>query len=77
MQTCKPVDTLIEKGSTLSLSMCSQTSEEKKMARVPYSKAVGSLMYTMMCSRPDICHIVGLISRFQANLDFTHWKAVK
>jgi len=58
--------------------MCPQTSEEKeKMARVSYSNTVGSLMYAMMCPRPYICHAVGLVSQFQANPNFAHWKAVK
>jgi len=34
-------------------------------------------MYAMMYTRPDICHAVGLISRFQANPGFTHYNAVK
>ena len=78
MQTCKPVNTPLRKGSTLSLSMYPQTLQEKeKMARIVYSTVVGSLMYAMMCTQPDICHAIGLVSRFQANPIFTYWKAVK
>jgi len=77
MQVCKPVDTPVEKGSTLSISMCPQSSEEKeKLARVSYSNDFGSLMYAMMYTRPDICHAVGLVSRFQAILALhigKHW----
>jgi len=47
------------------------------MARIVYSTVVGSLMYAMMCTQPDICHAIGLVSRFQANPIFTYWKAVK
>ena len=47
------------------------------MSRVPYASAVGSLMYAMMCTRPDICYAVGLISRFQSNPGQKHWMAVK
>jgi len=44
--------------------MCPKTQDEiEKMARVPYANAVGSLMYAMMCTRPDICYAVGLVSR--------------
>lgn len=73
MQTCKPVGAPVEKGDTLSLSMCPHTAKEKgKIARVPYSNNVGSLMYAMMYTRPDICHVVGLVSQFQANPGFTY-----
>ena len=47
------------------------------MARVPYASAVGSLMYAMMCTRPDICYAVGLVSRYQSNPGYKHWNAVK
>ena len=71
MQACKPVDAPVKKGSTLSVSMCPQTSEEKeKIARVSYSNTIGSLMYVMMCTRSDICRSIGLVSWLQANPDF-------
>ena len=61
MQGCKPIDTPIEKGDTLSLDMYPKTQEEKeKMAQVPYFSAIRSLMYAMMCTRPDICYVVVL-----------------
>jgi|UniRef100_A0A2N9FJA2 hypothetical protein len=58
--------------------MCPKTQDEQeKMARVPYANAIGSLMYAMMCTRPDICYVVGLVSRFQSNPRLAHWKVVK
>ena len=30
-----------------------------------------------MCTRPDICFVVGMVSIYQSNLGQTHWKAVK
>ena len=74
MQNCKPIDTLIMKGNSLSKKMCPKTLEEiKHMERVPYASAVGSLMYAMMCTRPDICYAVGIASRYQSNLGLAHW----
>ncbi|GJZ86400.1 retrovirus-related pol polyprotein from transposon TNT 1-94 [Tanacetum coccineum] len=32
----------------------------EKMDRVPYASAVGSLMYAMVCTRPDLAHAVGI-----------------
>ncbi|XP_070023085.1 secreted RxLR effector protein 161-like [Nicotiana sylvestris] len=72
------MDTSIATGETLSLEMCPKTENEKEdMFRVPYSSAVGSLMYAMRSTRPDICYTVGLVSRYQSNLGRYHWKAVK
>ncbi|CAN0915054.1 Retrovirus-related Pol polyprotein from transposon TNT 1-94, partial [Linum grandiflorum] len=34
-------------------------------------------MYAMVCTRPDIAHAVGLVSRFLSNPGKTHWEAVK
>ena len=47
------------------------------MSRVPYASAVGSLMYAMLCTRPDICFAVGIVSRFQSKPGPDHWTAVK
>ena len=65
MHNCKPIDTPIAKNESLSLDMCPNTKDEKeKMAHVPYANAVGSLMYAMVCTRPNICYAIGLVSRF-------------
>ena len=47
------------------------------MRHVPYASAVGSLMYAMLCTRPDICYAVGVVSRFQSNPSLDHWITVK
>ena len=51
--------------------------ERSQMESIPYSSAVGSLMYAMICTRPDIAHAVGVVSRFMSNPGVEHWKAVK
>ena len=78
MQDSKPMDTPIDKSLSLSHDMCPKTPKEKeKMSKVPYASAVGSLMYAMMCTRPDICYVVGLVSRYQSNPGQKHWMAIK
>ena len=47
------------------------------MSRVPYSSAVGYLMYAMICSHPDLSYVVSVVSRYMANLSKEHWKAVQ
>ncbi|XP_069150850.1 secreted RxLR effector protein 161-like [Solanum lycopersicum] len=72
------MDTPVERGEILSLEMCPNTEKEKEsMSRGPYSSVVGSLMYVMMCTRPDICYAVNIVSRYQSNPGRDHWKVVK
>ena len=59
MVDCKPMDTPIVKRQSLSLDMCPKTPQEKeRIFRVPYANVIGSLMYDMMCTRPDISYVV-------------------
>ena len=65
-------------GVALSKSQCPSTQEEREsMSRIPYSSAIGSLMYAMLCTRPDICFAVGMVSRYQSDPGLAHWTAVK
>jgi hypothetical protein len=41
--------------------------EGDHMKSVPYAPAVGSLMYVMVATRPEIVHAVGVVSRFMHN----------
>ncbi|RYA84029.1 hypothetical protein DD594_26620, partial [Enterobacter cloacae complex sp. 4DZ1-17B1] len=62
----------------LAKDMCPKTQEEiAYMSKVSYAAAVGSLMYAMVWTRPDIAHAVGVVSRFMDNLGKEHWQAVK
>ena len=47
------------------------------MRQIPYTSAVGSHMYAMLYTRPDICYAVGIVSRYQSNTGMGHWIAVK
>ncbi|KAH9801106.1 hypothetical protein KPL71_000900 [Citrus sinensis] len=78
MQDCKSISTPLPVNFKLSSSMCpSNEAERKEMSRVPYASAVGSLMFAMMCTRPDIAQAVGAVSRYMANPGGEHWIAVK
>ena len=45
--------------------------------RTRYQAAVGSLMYLMLGTRPDLAFAVSQVSRFSANPQATHWEAVQ
>ena len=47
------------------------------MENVPYSHAIGSVMYLMVSTRPDIAYAVSVLSRYMSNPGLTHWEAVK
>ena len=78
MQDNKPVNVPIPVGVKLSAEQCPKTQEEEEdMSRVPYASVVGSLIYEIVCTRPDIAHAVGVLSRFMSNLGKEHWTTVK
>ena len=47
------------------------------MSHVPYASAIRSVMYAIVCTHPDISHVVRAVSRFMGNLRKTHWQALK
>lgn len=78
MHNAKPVHVPLPGHLKLSKTQCPCNEEEKEeMSKVPYSSAVGSLMYAMVCTRPDIAYAVGVVSRFLSNPGKEHWNAVK
>ncbi|KAK1626816.1 hypothetical protein QYE76_001131, partial [Lolium multiflorum] len=65
-------------GKVLSKTQGPATAEEReRMNQIPYASAVGSIMYAMLCTRPDIAHAVSLTSRYQSDPGMEHWTAVK
>ena len=78
MKNAKPVSIPFAGHMKLSKKMCPTAREEKEnMVNVPYSSVVGSLMYAMVCTRSDIAHAVGVVSRFLKNLGKEYWEVVK
>ncbi|WJX14008.1 ABC-type xenobiotic transporter [Trifolium repens] len=70
MGNAKPVSTPLASHFRLSKDQSPQTEEEKEsMANIPYASAIGSLMYAMVCTRLNIGHAVGVVSRFMSNPD--------
>ena len=47
------------------------------MRQVFYASTMGSLMYAMLCTKLDICYLVGMVSLYQSNLEQKMWQAVK
>ena len=78
MEKAKVVSTPLATHFKLSSKQSPSNEAEKlDMQQVPYASGVGSLMYAMVCTRPDIAHVVGTVSRFLSNPGREHWNAVK
>ncbi len=70
--------TQILQGTRLSMAQCPTTAEDReKMGVVPYASAIGSIMYAMLCTRPDVNLAISLVGRYQSDPGMEHWKAVK
>ena len=68
----------ILQGVRLSKTQCPTIAEDReKMKDVPYASAIGSIMYAMLCTRPDVFLAISLAGRYQSNPGVDHWTAVK
>ena len=55
-----------------------KTQEEENMIRqISYASLVGSLMYAMFYTRPDIYYSVGMVNQYQSNPGPKHWQTIK
>ena len=65
-------------GITLSKSLCAQTQDERtRMNMIPYGSDIGSIMYAMLCTRPDVSYALSVTSRYQSDPGMGHWVAIK
>jgi hypothetical protein len=52
----------IHVGARLTVEQFPKTREEiEDMEHVPYASAIGSIMYVIVCTRPEISHVVGVL----------------
>ena len=51
------------------------TEEERKQnGKIPWASAIGSIMYTMVATRPHLAYVVGVINRYMSNPRRKHWE---
>ena len=63
-ENIKAVSTPLTPHFMLSAALSPSTDEEEYMSRVSYHSAVGSLMYAMVCTRPDLSQAISIVSRY-------------
>ena len=55
-------------GKSLSKAGCPLTREARDyMNRIPCASAIGSIMYAMLCTRPNVAYPFSITSRFQSD----------
>ncbi|KAD6119012.1 hypothetical protein E3N88_10283 [Mikania micrantha] len=78
MENSKKGTIPMTKGTVLNKSQSPTTDIEiRRMQAIPYASAIGSIMYAMLCTRPDVSYALSMTSRFQQNPGIPHWTAVK
>lgn len=75
MEDCNPTTTPAE--PQIRLEKSSSTFEATAVDRLRYQSAVGSLIYAMLGSSPDISYPVAKVRQFSVNPNSTHLTAVK
>ncbi|KAK0584014.1 hypothetical protein LWI29_006522 [Acer saccharum] len=78
MKNCKPANVPLASNFILSAALSPRTLEESRyMENIPYSSAVGSVMYSMISTRPDLAQAISVLSRYMAKPGKGHWNAMK
>ena len=73
MQNAKPVSTPLATHFRLSFTLSPQLEDDVDyMSQVPYSSAVGSFMYAMIFSHPDLSYAISVVQRYMMNPDKEH-----
>lgn len=67
MTDCRSVKTPMIPNLTL------EPSRKRKQINQPYRELIGSIMYIMLATRPDLCYAIAYLSRFQDKFDEVHW----
>ncbi|GJS73690.1 putative RNA-directed DNA polymerase, partial [Tanacetum coccineum] len=78
MENSKKENLPLHHGIKISKDLCPKTNEKlDRMSRVPYASAIGSIMYAMTYTRPDVSFAPSMASRHQQNPGECHWTTVK
>jgi hypothetical protein len=73
MQDCKAIIMPFDPKTKLKKNV----NKDDEIVKVPYQQAVGSLMYAMLCTWPDLAYPISVVSQHMANPSLEHWIAIK
>ena len=79
------VDKILEKFNKNDSGVCKtpvdlnlhlSKNKSESVSQLEYSRVIGSLMYLMSCTRPDIAYAISKLSRYTSNPGSDHWKGI-
>lgn len=73
MEQCNPVKSPLDTNVKLQKS----TADDKRTEKTSYQRMIGSLMYLVTGTRPDIAYAIAHLSQFSSDPAVTHMAAVK
>ena len=47
------------------------------MSLIPYASTIRSIMYAMICTRPDVSYALSVMSRYRSDSGEGHWVVAK
>jgi transposase InsO family protein len=73
MDNSHPVTTPLDKNATFTR----REDHDEPVDQRLYMQAIGSLLYLSIATRPDIAHVVHVLSQFSSDPGATHWSGIK
>lgn len=78
MVSAKPARTPMDEHKQLIINNETHSKDDiRSVDQTQYLQAVGSLMYLMVSTRPDLSYSVGVVARHNADPRAIHWAAIK
>ena len=78
LTNAKRVTTPMDPNVQFSTDQCpSTTNQLARMKGVPYSEAIGSVLWPVVVSRLDAAYAIGFLAQFIQNPGLAHWEALK
>ena len=73
MEDSKPMKVHLARHFQRSLKKFPKNEEERRlMEKIPYSRAVGLIMYSMISTRPDVSFSISVLIKFMGNTRKEH-----
>ncbi len=69
MEDCMPIG--VPFNPKVKLQRNANGNDESK--GFPYQQAIGSLMYAMLCTGPDLAYPISVLNQHMANPNMEHW----